>query len=81
MPLVSCSTLSKRRQQAERLHDQFPSAFRGEADKDFLKSLDVYHSIYDPQLHLGRTIALLQSSGTGKSRLVKEIGNKVRFIF
>jgi ABC-type transporter Mla maintaining outer membrane lipid asymmetry ATPase subunit MlaF len=75
------NTVVQRGQQAVRLHIKFESEFRGKANKEFEEGLDIYQHIYDPHVHFGRIIAILQSSGTGKSKLVKEIGNKVRFPF
>jgi hypothetical protein len=58
----------------------FHHAFQGVAHEDFIRGLDIYDHIYDPKIHFGRTIPLLQSSGTGKSRMVDEMGNKVCFV-
>jgi len=51
----------------------------GDAVKSFIDGLDVYSDIYNNERHYGRSIALLQSSGTGKSRLVHELGKQVRY--
>jgi hypothetical protein len=59
----------------------FNQAFRGLAHEDFIKGLDIYNHIYNPKIHFGRTIPLLQSSGTGKSRMVYEMGYQVCFAF
>ena len=59
----------------------FQAKYQGDAVTVFLKSLkSVYEENYNSVAHYGRTIPILQSSGTGKSRLVKEIGNTVRRI-
>jgi hypothetical protein len=59
----------------------FQENFRGTAHEDFIKGLEIYDQFYDRRIHFGRTIPLLQSSGTGKSRLVSQMGSKVRFSF
>ena len=56
----------------------FHREYRGDAVKSFSRGIDVYGRIYDPKRHYGRSIAILQSSATGKSRLVQELGNEVR---
>ena len=48
--------------------------------KDFIRALSIYDRIYDPKLHFGRCISILQSSGTGKSRLVEELGKEVHLL-
>jgi hypothetical protein len=70
-----------RSQQAERLDQMFRQAYQGKAADDFRLGLDVYRKIYNPMVHFGRWISVLQSSGTGKSRLVKELGNLVQSDF
>lgn len=42
-----------------------------------MTAVDVCQEIYDPKNHNGRVIAILQSSACGKSRLIKELSNKV----
>jgi len=61
----------------------FHQTFQGKADDDFRAGLDVYREIYDDRVYFGRWISLLQSSGTGKSRLVEQLGRLVQtdFIF
>jgi hypothetical protein len=56
----------------------FHQTFQGKADYDFRAGLDVYREIYDDRLYFGRWISLLQSSGTGKSRLVEQLGRLVQ---
>jgi DNA helicase TIP49 (TBP-interacting protein) len=67
-------------QQARRLDGMFRQAYRGQSVRAFLEALPIYHAMYDPKKHFGRCIFILQSSGTGKSRMVKELGNEVHFI-
>ena len=57
----------------------FSREYQGESHKLFLRALDDYENIYNPKKHFGRIIPIIQSSGTGKSRMVREIGNEVRF--
>jgi hypothetical protein len=59
----------------------FHHAFQGEANRRFIKGLSIYDHIYDSSVHFGRIIPIVQSSGTGKSRLVDEIGHEVCFSF
>jgi hypothetical protein len=56
----------------------FRTKYRGDAAKSFACGIDDYSKIYDPKKHYGRSIAVLQSSATGKSRMVEELGNEVR---
>jgi len=57
----------------------FSREYQGDFHKLFVGALDDYQNIYDPRKHIGRIIRIIQSSGTGKSRMVREIGNEVRF--
>lgn len=41
------------------------------------QALKVYERIYDPESHFGKTIAIVQSSGMGKSRTMAELCQKV----
>ena len=66
-----------RQQRAKRLHGMFHNALQGEAHRSFIETLEMYDHNYDPEVHFGDTIPLLQSSGTGKSCMVDEIGNTV----
>lgn len=56
----------------------FRTEYRGDAVKSFVRGIDIYGQIYDPERHYGRSIPILQSSATGKSRLVQELGTEVR---
>ena len=51
--------------------------YQGGAADDMEKALDEYDRIYHDLMHYGRCIAVVQSSGTGKSRMVQELGLKV----
>jgi hypothetical protein len=45
----------------------------------FIDAIDeVYERTYDRTKHHGRIIPILQSSGTGKSRLMAEVSHEVR---
>lgn len=59
----------------------FTQEYCGLATKDFIASLDIYRKIYDPSQHFGRIIPIVQSSGTGKSRLLVEVNETVRLPF
>jgi len=76
---IVLDSFQSREQQATRLHGMFRDHYKGVAHEDFIKGLDIYDQFYDPNIHFGRTIPLLQSSGTGKSRMMYEMGKKVRF--
>jgi len=62
-----------------RLHAMFGRKYNGNFHKLFVGALDDYQKIYNRQKHFGRIIPFLQSSGTGKSRLVREMAYDVRF--
>jgi len=62
-----------------RLHAMFGRKYNGDFHKLFVGALDDYQKIYDRRKHFGRIIPFLQSSGTGKSRLVREMAYDVRF--
>jgi len=62
-----------------RLHAMFSRKYKGDFHKLFVGALDDYQKIYDQQKHFGRIIPIIQSSGTGKSRLVREMAYEVRF--
>jgi hypothetical protein len=76
--LILPHTFQYRERHAERV---FYQAFQGVAHQNFISALDIYDKMYDPKIHFGRIIPLLQSSGTGKSRILDEIGKMVRFEF
>jgi len=59
----------------------FRQEYRGGAVENFIEALNIYGNMYDPNKYFGRTIPLVQSSATGKSRLVEEIGKLVRLAF
>jgi hypothetical protein len=68
-------------QQANRLHGMFHRDFQGDFHKDFLRALNDFQDIYNPKKNFGRIIPIIQPGSTGKSRMVREIGNDVRFPF
>jgi hypothetical protein len=45
--------------------------------RDFVTALEAYDSIYQSPQYYGRTIPIIQSSATGKSRLVSELRHVV----
>ena len=67
----------QRDEQVVRLQQMFEQKYEGNAVESFIHGLDVYSDLYEPARHYGHCIALLQSSGTGKSRLVYELGKMV----
>jgi hypothetical protein len=69
-----------RAERAKRLHSMFGRQYQGNFHKLFVEALNDYEKIYNPGKHFGRIIPIIQSSGTGKSRMVREIGNDVRFL-
>lgn len=79
IPYPSVTNISTNgRDKAHDLHRVFTSDSKGSAVKDFLVGLDDYEKHYDPLRHHGRSIALLQSSGTGKSKLMHDLNKHVR---
>jgi hypothetical protein len=68
----------KREDQARRLDLMFCRTYQGGVAKEFSDALKTYGKIFDHTKHFGRCIFIVQSSGTGKSRLVKELRNYVR---
>jgi ABC-type histidine transport system ATPase subunit len=60
-----------------RLHAMFSRQYQGDFHKLFVGALDDYQKLYNPQKHFGRIIPIIQSSGTGKSRLVRQIAYEV----
>jgi len=50
--------------------------YQGTALESFLQAMRWYEASYDKSIYDGRTIAILQSSGCGKSRLVDELALK-----
>jgi hypothetical protein len=64
-----------------RLHQMFRQVYPGGSVHKFIDALKIYGVIYDRKRRFGRSISILQSSGTGKSRLVEEIGHEVLFDF
>ncbi|ETW75888.1 hypothetical protein HETIRDRAFT_390312 [Heterobasidion irregulare TC 32-1] len=63
--------------QAHILWENFRSPYLGETANNFVTALDHYESNYDPETHYGKTVAIVQSSGTGKSRLIEEISKRI----
>ncbi|ETW80221.1 hypothetical protein HETIRDRAFT_475834 [Heterobasidion irregulare TC 32-1] len=61
----------------KRLDRAFHEEYRGGAVNDFFQALEEYESIYKRDIHYGKIISILQSSGTGKSRLVEELGSRI----
>jgi len=61
---------------AQRLHHVFTRNHEGDAVDRFVQALDEYGKMYMVGKHYGKSIAILQSSGTGKSRLMYELAKK-----
>ncbi|EIW78405.1 hypothetical protein CONPUDRAFT_138698 [Coniophora puteana RWD-64-598 SS2] len=55
----------------------FTQQLKGNAVAQFISNLHIYHRLYDRFKYYGRTIAIVQSSGTGKSRLMREVANQI----
>jgi len=64
-------------EQAARLDAMFTQDYHGEAAELFAGALKKYNKFYNSSRNFGRCIPIVQSSGTGKSRLVAELGNQV----
>ncbi|KZT20204.1 hypothetical protein NEOLEDRAFT_1182730 [Neolentinus lepideus HHB14362 ss-1] len=62
--------------EAVQLQKAFSAPVQGNAVDNFVEALKAYDKMYRPEEHYGRSIAIVQSSGTGKSRLMKEVGTK-----
>ncbi|EIW79940.1 hypothetical protein CONPUDRAFT_155332 [Coniophora puteana RWD-64-598 SS2] len=69
--------MTRRGEQAYYLYGPFTRKYRGSAVDDFVKALDMYDKMYDKDKHFGRCIPIIQSSGTGKSRLMDELAKTV----
>jgi hypothetical protein len=76
--ITHSDSFTSRVDQRRRLHTMFHQPYQGNAVDEFTDALEVYNEIYDPRQHFGRCIPIVQSNCTGKSRLVQELGNKVR---
>ena len=63
---------------ATTLMDAFVREFRGNGLSWMEKGFQQYKGMYGLEEHYGRTIAVVQSSGTGKSRTMAEMAKKVR---
>ncbi|THG94313.1 hypothetical protein EW026_g7126, partial [Hermanssonia centrifuga] len=72
-----CPSIEDPESRAKRLDISFREEYRGQAADQFLMALPKYEKMYSSDQHYGRTIVILQSSGTGKSRLVKELGEAI----
>jgi hypothetical protein len=74
---VYLSLTCDRDEKAFLLYHGFHQKYEGIAANLFYNVLNVYERIYNPAQHYGWSIAILQSSATGKSRIVYELGEKV----
>lgn len=63
------------------LYEAFRAPYVGDAVSNFLDALsDVSrYGLYNAESPCGRTIAIVNSSGTGKSRFVDELGTQVLY--
>lgn len=59
------------------LMEAFTREFRGKGFSWMEKGLERYNEMYNER-HYGKTIAVVQSSGTGKSRTLAEMAKRVR---
>jgi 6-phosphogluconate dehydrogenase (decarboxylating) len=71
------ATRSSSESKIRRLSAAFNLKFRGSAVDSFLLALREYKEMYDSQFHYGRVISIVQSSATGKSRLVEALKDHV----
>lgn len=62
---------------ARDLEEGWHQQYQGTTLEHFLQAMTWYESNYDPVKHYGRIVAIIQSSGSGKSRLVDELALKV----
>jgi hypothetical protein len=62
-----------------RLHAMFSRKYKGDFYKLLVGALDDYQKIFDRQIHFRRIIRIIESSGTGKSHLVREMAYEVHF--
>ncbi|EDR03297.1 uncharacterized protein LACBIDRAFT_331604 [Laccaria bicolor S238N-H82] len=60
---------------ALRLNKHFMETYCGPGALCLEKGLHQYMKMYKPEVHYGKSIVILQSSGTGKSRVVAEMTN------
>lgn len=64
--------------EASHFAEQFARDYVGQSASKFEKALEqVYTSIYEGLKHHGRSIPILQSSGSGKSRMMYELSRTV----
>jgi hypothetical protein len=75
--LLLCTSV---KQEKQSLHRSFVQTFSGDAKNRFIEDLRIYADIYAsaPDVYYGRTIAIVQSSRTGKSKLMKDLGLEVK---
>jgi hypothetical protein len=66
--------------QRDSLHSSFVADFQGDAVTQFVNNLPVYDRAYDRAKYYGRTIAIAQSSGTGKSKLMHDLSKTVIYV-
>ncbi|OBZ66715.1 hypothetical protein A0H81_13308 [Grifola frondosa] len=76
IPFQQDSTVDSPDARAANLSREFDRVYQGTAVSDFKHGLMDYEQMYDSDRHFGRTIHIVQSSGTGKSRLVKELSHE-----
>jgi hypothetical protein len=55
----------------------FNEKYIGPAE-EFYAAIKIYDRIYDSDRHFGRFISIVQSSGTGKSRMLWELRRRVK---
>lgn len=64
------------------LAESFAQPYKGDTLQKFVDILEAYKSFYDDEQHYGRYITILQSSGSGKSRLMRDIRQRVsRYLY
>ncbi|EIM81087.1 uncharacterized protein STEHIDRAFT_150135 [Stereum hirsutum FP-91666 SS1] len=71
--LLACVPESELNRLDALLHAGFQQEYIGGALTRFMTAFELCKADYKPQRHYGRVIPIVQSSGSGKSRLVKEL--------
>jgi hypothetical protein len=56
----------------------FEQPYQGPALDNFISVLYKHMDEYDPSMFYGRNIPIIQSSGTGKSKLIRDLSKKAQ---
>jgi hypothetical protein len=76
-PSYLCTLMCRDREQAMTMHASFQRLPVGDAAEKFYNHLETYDNAYRTSERYGKSIAILQSSGTGKSKLMRDISHWV----